>query len=501
MIKIKTMKYKIAILVLFLFVGSCTSVEQTEKHDQLEPATKKHMSMLGKKSDVFTTASETELRLSQTESVAFKSAKQPLENEVSVFVNPAKTFQSFFGIGGAITDASAEIFAKLPIETQEEFLQAYYDKDKGIGYSLSRTPIHSCDFSSDSYTYIEEGDKDLESFSIEHDKEFKIPLIKKAIEAAGGELLLYASPWSPPAFMKDNNNMLQGGKLLPEYADSWARYFAKFIKAYEADGMPIWGITIQNEPMAVQRWESCIYTAEEERDFLKNYLGPTLEKEGLGDKKIVVWDHNRDLINHRANTIFEDQEAAKYAWGIGFHWYETWAGGKPMFSNLGNINESFPTKNLLFTEGCQEGFRTDRYQYWPHAERYGRSIINDFNNGTVGWTDWNILLDQGGGPNHVGNFCFAPIHGDTDAGELIYTPTYYYIGHFSKFIRPGAKRISTVSSRSHLLSTSFVNEDESMVNVVMNQSDENIDYKLYVGAGEALSLSIPAHAIQSIVTK
>ncbi|MEL7425526.1 MAG: glycoside hydrolase family 30 beta sandwich domain-containing protein, partial [Bacteroidota bacterium] len=302
-------------------------------------------------------------------------------------------------------------------------------------------------------------------------------------------------------FMKDNKNMLQGGKLLPEYFDTWARYYTKFIKAYEADGMPIWGITIQNEPMAVQRWESCIYSAEEERDFLKNHLGPIMEQEGLGDKKIVVWDHNRDLINHRANTIFEDPEAAKYAWGIGFHWYETWAGGDPMFTNLGNIQQSFPEKNLLFTEGCQEGFRTDRYQYWPHAERYGRSMINDFNNGTVGWTDWNILLDQGGGPNHVGNFCFAPIHGDTENGELIYTPTYYYIGHFSKFIRPGAKRISTVSSRSHLLSTSFQNEDGSLVNVIMNQSDEAIDYRLYIGPNEAITLSIPARAMQSVVTK
>lgn len=458
-------------------------------------------SVIGNAATIYTTASETDLRLARTGDLTFEAAGQPLENEVSVFVNPGKSFQTLLGIGGAITDASAEVFARLPPDKQQEFLTAYYDRDRGIGYSLCRTPIHSCDFSSGSYTYIEEGDKALETFSIAHDQAYKIPLIKKATEAAGGSLLLYASPWSPPAFMKDNNNMLQGGKLLPEYADSWAHYYAKFIKAYEAEGMPIWGITIQNEPMAVQRWESCIWTAEEERDFLKNHLGPTLEQEGLGDKKIVVWDHNRDLINHRANTIFEDPEAARYAWGIGFHWYETWAGGEPMFSNLGNIKESFPSKNLLFTEGCQEGFREDLYQHWPHAERYGRSIINDFNNGTVGWTDWNILLDQRGGPNHVGNYCFAPIHGDTDAGELIYTPTYYYIGHFSKFIRPGAKRISTVSSRSHLLSTTFVNEDQSMVSVVMNQSDEAIDYKLYVGAAQAISLNIPAHAIQTIVTQ
>lgn len=498
------MNLKITTLLLCIALVGCSQVQNTDttKEQTDKTATPpKNISMLGKESTVYTTASETELRLTETGKVTFEAANQPLENEVSVFVNPYKTFQSLMGIGGAITDASAEVFATLPPEKQQELLTAYYDKEKGIGYSLARTPIHSCDFSSGSYTYVDEGDKELKTFSIEHDKEYKIPLIKKAIEEAGGSLLLYASPWSPPAFMKDNNNMLQGGKLLPEYFDTWAQYYAKFIKAYEAENMPIWGITIQNEPMAVQRWESCIYTAAEERDFLKNHLGPTLEKEGLGDKKIVVWDHNRDLITHRANTIFEDPEAAKYAWGIGFHWYETWAGGDPMFSNLGNINQSFPTKNLLFTEGCQEGFRDDRYQYWPYAERYGRSIINDFNNGTVGWTDWNILLNQGGGPNHVGNFCFAPIHGNTETGDLIYTPIYYYIGHFSKFIRPGAKRVSTVSSRSHLLSTSFQNEDGSMVNVIMNQSDEAIDYKLYVGDAEAIAINIPAHAIQSVITK
>jgi glucosylceramidase len=498
------MNCKIISLLLISILVGCSDNKNSEAANEVknkitsDPGT---ASVLGSKSIIFTTASESELRLTETGKATFERTGQPLENEVSIFVNPNKSFQSFLGIGGAITDASAEVFAKLPLEKQKEFLTAYYDKEMGIGYSLCRTPIHSCDFSSSSYTYIEEGDKDLTTFNIDQDKNYKIPLIKKAIEAAGGSLLLYASPWSPPAFMKDNNHMLNGGKLLPEYFDTWALYYAKFIKAYEAEGMPIWGITIQNEPMAVQRWESCIYTAEEERDFLKNHLGPILEKEGLADKKIVVWDHNRDLINHRANTIFEDEEAAKYAWGIGFHWYETWAGGEPMFSNLSNIKESFPTKNLLFTEGCQEGFRTDRYQYWQHAERYGRSIINDFNRGTVGWTDWNILLNQKGGPNHVGNYCFAPIHGDTETGDLIYTPTYFYIGHFSKFIRPGAKRISTVSSRSHLLSTSFVNEDKSMINVIMNQSDEAIDYKLYVGSNLAIPINIPAHAIQTVVTK
>jgi glucosylceramidase len=453
----------------------------------------------GKTVSIYTTASDSDLRMTLTDTLSFAPADQPLESEVAVFVNPDKTFQTFWGIGAAITDASAEVFAKLPESKQEEFLKAYYDTEEGIGYTLARVPIHSCDFSSGSFTYVSDQDKELRTFSIEPDREFRIPLIKKAIEAAGGELPLYASPWSPPAFMKDNNNMLRGGKLLPEYHDSWALYYTKFIKAYEREGMPIWGVTLQNEPMAVQRWESCIYTAEEERDFLKDHLGPIMEREGLGDKNIVVWDHNRDLITHRANTIFDDPEASKYAWGIGFHWYEVWAGGEYMYDNLDRINESYPDKKLLFTEGCVEGFDAEKYQHWANGERYGQSMINDFNEGTVGWTDWNILLDETGGPNHVGNYCFAPVHADTQTGELIYTPSYYYIGHFSKFIRPNAKRVSTVASRSHLLTTSFVNEDGTLATVVMNQSDEEISYELFVD-NEAVEATIPPHSIQTLVS-
>lgn len=482
----------VLVLILGFLLTNCSA--NTKKQ---EPALKP-FSVDGKEVKIYTTAADTDLRLEQTATSQFVDARQPLESEVAVFVNPNKTFQTFWGIGGAITDASAEVFARLPEKEQAEFLKAYYDPNEGIGYTLARTTIHSCDFSSGSYTYVSDEDKELKSFSIDHDRQYRIPLIKKAIAAAGGALPLYASPWSPPAFMKDNNNMLRGGSLLPEYYQSWALYYTKFIKAYEKEGIPVWGITIQNEPMATQRWESCIYTAVQERDFLKNYLGPTMEREGLGAKKIVVWDHNRDLITHRANTIFEDPEAAKYAWGIGFHWYEVWAGGEYMYENLARVNESFPDKKLLFTEGCVESFDPAKYQHWPNAERYGQSMINDFNNGTVGWTDWNILLDETGGPNHVDNLCFAPLHADTKKGKLIYTPSYYYIGHFSKFIRPNAKRVSTVSSRSHLLSTSFINENGKMVTIVMNQTDMEIPYKLFIGQKAVAETSLP-HSIQTFI--
>ncbi len=447
---------------------------------------------------IYTTAQDSAQRLARTGTATLRPGHMLTEVENSIFVDPSKKHQALLGIGGAITDSTAEVYATLSPEKRAEFMRAYYDRQDGIGYSIARTTIHSSDFSSASYTYIEEGDKELATFSIEHDRIARIPMIKQAIAAAGGALPLYASPWSAPAFMKTNKHMLKGGALLPEYRDAWANYYVKFIQAYEQEGIPIWGITVQNEPMATQTWESMLYTAEEERDFLKLHLGPTMHAAGYADKKIIVWDHNRDMMLYRAQVILGDPDAAKYAWGLGFHWYETWAGFDPMFRNVAAVTEAFPDKPVLLTEAAVEKFDPSRYQHWPNAERYGTSMINDFNNGAVGWTDWNMLLDQTGGPNHVGNFCFAPLHADTRTGELIYTPSYYYIGHFSKFIRPEARRVSTATSRSTLLATAFVNTDGRLAAVVMNPTDREIAYNFYVGQASAV-VTIPARAIQTLV--
>jgi glucosylceramidase len=458
----------------------------------------RELSLEGKNVVVYTTARNTDHRLTATDTLTFKHLGQPLETQVCVFVDPAETFQTHLGIGGALTDASAETFARVPKDKQQEILRAYFDAQQGIGYTFARTNIHSCDFSSGSYTYVAEGDKELRSFSIEHDRRYRIPFIKQAMAAAGGKLTIFASPWSPPAFMKDNNNMLHGGKLKPEFYQSWADYYTKFIKAYQQEGIPIWGITVQNEPMATQTWESCVYTAEDERDFLKNYLGPTMHKAGLSDKKIIAWDHNRDLIYQRARTILSDPKAARYVWGIGYHWYEPWSGGEPMYDNVKLVREAFPDKPLVFTEGCADSFDYKKLNDWSLGERYGSSMINDFNNGTVAWTDWNILLDEKGGPNHVSNFCFAPLHADTRTGQLIYTNSFYYIGHFSKFIRPGAKRIASSPSRSALTSTAFMNPDGKVSVVVMNKGDKEVSYYLWV-AGEAAQVLSPPHSIQTLV--
>jgi len=458
----------------------------------------KPFSVENKTVKVYTTAKNTDLKLTQTETLKFIDKPQPTEKEVCIFVDPSNKFQTILGIGSALTDASAETFYKLPKDKQQEFLTAFYDKKKGIGYSLARTNIQSCDFSSDTYSYVADNDKQLKTFNISHDLKYRVPFIKEAIAAAGGKLTLFASPWSPPAWMKTNNDVLHGGKLKPEFDQSWANFYVRFINAYQKEGIPVWGLTVQNEPMAIQKWESCVFTANEERDFVKNFLGPTLHNNGMADKKLIVWDHNRDQLYQRASTILEDKEAAKYVWGVGYHWYETWTGSPMLFGNEKNVAESFPDKHLLFTEGCIEKFDLSRVHDWELGEKYGQSIIHDFNNGTVGWTDWNILLDEKGGPNHVGNYCFSPVIADTRSGQLIYTNIYYYLGHFSKFVRPGDRRIVSSSNREALLTTAFINSSGKLAVIVMNQTDDEIAYNLCIKNKAAAITSLP-HSVSTLV--
>jgi glucosylceramidase len=444
--------------------------------------------------NVFVTAEDTGQRLASAGEEDLVDSMPINEKREYIFVDPTKTFQTIIGIGGALTDASAETFYKLPEDKQKEILTAYFDPKKGIGYTLGRTHIHSCDFSSESYTYVKDGDTNLDSFDISHDLKYRIPFIKAALAVAGKDnFTLYASPWSPPAWMKDNNDMLHGGKLKPEYYDCWARYCCKFLHAYQEQGIPIWGMTVQNEPLAVQTWESCVFNAADERDFVKNALGPELQKNGLENTKIMVWDHNRGLMYQYASTILEDPDAAKYVWGIAYHWYVN-----DSFENVKRVKEAFPQTHLLFTEGCGSPFSTNDITDWQWGETYATSMIHDFNNGAEGWTDWNVLLNEEGGPNHVQNFCFAPIIADTQSGQLSYMNSYYYIGQFSKFIRPGAKRIISSSSTDDLLTTAFVNPDGTIAVVVLNLTDEPLYFNLWMHGKAAKNLS-PAHSIITLV--
>jgi len=484
------MKHHAFISLLFLaalFLGSCTpeAKKKSGSGTDLQSAT----------AEWYLTAPADSLRLTRMPDLSFEELAQPNEHMPTIMVDPDRKFQTIVGIGGALTDASAETFYKLPEDIQQEILSAYFSVDEGIGYSLVRTHINSCDFSSSSYAYAAEGDKELKTFSVEPDKKFRIPFIKAAIEKSGNKLQFLASPWSPPAWMKNNNNMLKGGKLKPEYYQSWANYYVKFMEAYKQEGINFWGLTVQNEPMAVQTWESCIYTAEEERDFVKNFLGPTLKKSAFRDAKLIVWDHNRGIMYQRAKVVYDDPDAAKYVWGTGFHWYTG-----DHFDNVKLHAEAFPNKAMLFTEGCVYPFNYDSLFEWHWGETYGRSMIHDFNNGAAGWIDWNILLDETGGPNHVNNFCYAPLIGDTRTGELFYMNSFFYLGHFSRFVRPGAKRITCSSNDDMLLSTAFLNQDGSIVTVVQNESGQSKEINLWID-GKIVKATSPAHSIQTLVVR
>lgn len=441
---------------------------------------------------IIQTARDTGDRLAEQAPIPFRTDKESLEMEMQLInVYEDLEFQEIEGFGGAFTEAAAVTLAKMSPAKQEDILKAYFDQEKGLGYTLCRTHINSCDFSLGNYAYVEEKDPDLAGFDISRDREMLIPMIKRASGIAGGRLKLFASPWSPPAWMKTNGRMNQGGSLKPEYRRAWADYYVKYIQAYAAEGIPVWGLTVQNEAKAVQRWDSCVYTAEEERDFVRDYLGPALESAGLSEVRVMIWDHNKERVYDRARIAFEDAEASKYIWGIGFHWYSG-----DHFEALSAVQARYPDKKLVFTEGCQEN--GVHLGSWKTGERYGHDMIGNLNHGTAGWTDWNLLLDEEGGPNHVGNFCDAPIIADTVRDAVIYESSYSYIGHFSKYIRPGAKRVASTKYTDRLEVTAFKNTDGTVAVVVMNRTDEALPYHLRSRGAVAWS-SIPAHSIQTLL--
>jgi glucosylceramidase len=418
------------------------------------------------------TDSSAEQMLADANFHAFEPLDQPDENFPTIIVDDNKTFQTIEGFGGAFTDAAAAVFSRLPAKAQEQFLKASFDPVDGNGYTLCRTTIHSCDYSQDMYTYDDTpDDKQLKNFSIDHDLKQRIPFMKRAMAVAKGNLRFYASPWSPPGWMKTNGEMLHGGKLKPEYFQTWADYYVKYIKAYAAQGIPMWGLTVQNEALATQVWESCVFTAEEERDFVKNFLGPALHKAGLGDIKLMIWDHNRGLIYQRVQPAYQDPDASRYIWGAAFHWYVG-----DHFDNVRIVHDAFPDKHLLYTEGGIGGS-------WEDAQRLARNVIADLNNWTEGWAVWNLLLDQNNGPRHAG----GTIHGgrtivnaDTDTGQITFNPPYYVFGQFSRFIRPGAKRIACTSSSDDFIATAALNPDGKIAVVVHNLTASKTFFRVWM---------------------
>ncbi len=444
------------------------------------------------------------------------------ENAASLQILPHEKFQTITGFGGSFTEASAYLMNRMSAENRDKVLEAYFG-ESGARYSLTRTHMNSCDFSLSNYSYAPvKGDQELNHFTIDEDREDIIPMIKGAMAKSKDGFKIIASPWTAPPWMKDNNDW-RGGKLLPEYYDTWALFFSKYVDAYRLEGIDIWGFTVENEPLGNDHnWESMHFTPEEMTAFVQNHLGPKLEADGKGHIKILGYDQNREHLKEWVDKMFKNEGTSKYFSGTAIHWYASTIEVFP--GALQYAHQKAPDKHLIQSEACVDAevprWRDDAW-YWskeatdwgwdwaPENEkplhpkyvpvyRYARDIIGCLNNWVDGWVDWNMVLDRQGGPNWFKNWCVAPVIVDPEQDEVYFTPLYYTLAHFSKFIRPGATRIGFENPVDDLMVTAAQNPDGSIAVVIFNpgESAQNINLSL---SERSTNITISARAIQTVV--
>jgi len=474
-------------------------------------------------------ADGTEDRLTQKADLKFESDFEFSGPTVSISNTVGQTIKGF---GGAFTESSGKVFQKLTREQQDQLIEDYFGPS-GNGYTMGRTHINSCDFSVSSYSFDDvDGDVNLDHFdsSLARDTEVLIPLIQAAqasLKKQGKSLNLLATPWSPPAWMKNlswnynlsiPNTMDHSGSpcLKPGMAPVWAKYFDKWIAAYKEHDIPIWAVTVQNEPENNASWEGCLMNPDEEADFLGKHLGPQL-RASHPEVEIFIHDHNKDHIYNFTKAVFTDPDASKYATGVAYHWYSG-----DQFDMLQKVKSDFPQATQLASEATYEQYRwksgtTLAKGDWSFGEGYAHDIINDLNVGAIGWLDWNLVLDQVGGPNHVDNVCDSAVQVNLSKGEVYKHPQYYYIGHFSRFLLPGSLQLATEVKNSQsyqgelraygtcsaddgVEAVAAKRPDGQIAVVVLNCGDNAVDFKLQHGE-LAAKLSLPAHGIQTYMFK
>ena len=418
------------------------------------------------------------MKLNYTETV-YEGTKKKVQEQTVTFADdrgqenelinlyPQMHYQSFEGFGGAVTDSAGYIFSLMNKEQQTQMLEQYFGKDN-MKYRSVRIPIDSCDFSLEHYEAdSDETDVDFQNFSFARVEKYILPLLDAAEAAYGGKLEITLSPWSPPAYMKTNGERNGGGKLKAEYKERWALYICRYIREYRDRGYLVTGLTVQNEPKAVQTWDSCIYTAEEEKEFIVKYLWPQMKQQKLDDIKIYIWDHNKERAFEWAEVLF-DEETNDILAGVAFHWYSG-----DHFEALRMIREKFPEKKLMLSEACIEYSKFSQSDFLKNAQKYAHDMIGNLNNGMNSFYDWNLILDEQGGPNHVKNFCDAPYLYHTEKKELMESNILQYLWHFTHFIEPGAVRIG-VSSYSDELEVTAFQKGEDISVVILNRTEKEL---------------------------
>lgn len=433
-----------------------------------------------------TTANQKNL-LTKQDSLSASGTKTASDSSASfvIDIDPQITFQQMDGFGASLTDASAWLMAKaLDVNSRIELMKRLFDKNDGIGISFLRQPMGATDFTTKLYTYddVPKGstDPNLEHFSIGHDREYILPLLKEAAKIRP-ELKIMASPWSPPAWMKTSDNLI-GGLLSPDNYEAYSKYFVKFIKAYEAEGLPIYAITPQNEPMYVpEDYPGMKMEFSSQAKFINEFLGPEFEKNDIATK-IIAYDHNWDNVAYPSMVL---RDAGKYTAGTAWHCY----GGK--HEAMTKVHDLYPDKDIWFTEASggewvppfNDAFADQMMHVLRATRNYAKTVV---------W--WNIALDQNNGPTVLKHStCRGLVKIDTATGEITYNVDYYTMGHISKFVEPGAYRIESSNFYNQLETTAFKNPDGSTVLIAQNRLPEDKAVTVRYGASE-FTYTLPGKA-------
>ncbi|CAK8677307.1 unnamed protein product [Clavelina lepadiformis] len=429
---------------------------------------------------------------------------------VSFSINSSTRYQTLKGFGGAFTDAAGINIFSLPTDAQEHLMRSYFSSD-GIEYNVGRIPMGGCDFSTRPYTYNDDspGDFEMKNFSLTlEDFVYKIPLIHRAVAMNARKMSFFASPWSAPSWMKKNNALWGGNGFLKGVAGdenhkAWALYFSRFIEEYERNGVQLWAVTAQNEPIdgfAKNFSFNCMgFTPEQQRDFIKMDLGPGLHSRGHDDVILMIGDDQRLVLPSWPQVVLSDPDAAKYISGIGVHWYMDWITDP---NRLTKTHENFTDYFIFGTEACASAMPwvdpKVRLGHWESGQRYSEDILEDLNHWVTGWTDWNLALDMGGGPNWANNFVDSPIIVNKEKGEFYKQPMFYHMGHFSKFLGEGSIRIEVVGppQDGDLKYAAFM-DGNSIIFVVLNKSDSIIEAKITDKTLGFLDITIGRYSIQT----
>ena len=449
------------------------------------------------------------------------SSNENEENMIEIKLLPEQKRQTITGFGGSFTESTAYLLNQISKKNRDSIVEAYFG-ESGAKYSLTRTHMNSCDFSLSQYSYAPvEGDKELNHFTIEEDKDDIIPLIKDAMAVSKDGFRILSSPWTASPWMKDNKKWV-GGKLLPEYYDTWALFFSKYVSAYKEEGIDIWGFTVENEPLGNgNNWESMHYSPDEMTNFVQNHLGPKL-KNDYPEVKILGYDQNREHLKEWVDSQYRNEESSKYFDGTAIHWYASTFHYYP--EELQYAHKKAPNKHLIQSEACIDAevpvWKDDAW-YWKKeatdwgwdwapeqdkhmhpkyapVNRYARDIIGCLNNYVDGWVDWNMVLDTKGGPNWFKNWCIAPVIVNPETDEVYFTPLYYTMSHFSRFIRPNAKIIGLENSDKDLMITAAENTDGSFAVVAFNEDVKSKTINLKLNEKD-VKIKIGGQSIQTIV--